>query len=179
MENYKEFQESCEKFYHNRDNMGFHAEVTVNSNGKLRIEVKECKAEYEKYIPSMRKLMLTISQMAVKTTCQIFQPLYGFTPEDQQSLENEAAAYVNSNINRYLNVLFSGNLEQFVNIVSTENLAKKVSYYLNRISFLNGNWTLPDGTVYYDGGWNKDGNMYYDAISSVLKDLIIVKEQAA
>lgn len=179
MEMYEEFQNACRKYYHNRDNMGFVAEVQVVCNGKLSINVKECKEEYQKYIPNLRKLMLSISQMAVKMTCQIFQPLYGFSSEDQKVLENETAAYVNMNISRYLNILFQENFEQFVDIISTEQLAKKTSYYMSKITFRDGNWMLPDGTVYIDGGWTKDGNTYYDAVSYVMKNLIIAKEQAA
>lgn len=163
----------CEKFAKNRDQMHFHAQAKVGDGNKLTIEVDECDEIYDKYIPTMKKIMHQMAKQAITYACTSFQPSFAFCKEDLDRLKKGAAEYVNANIERYLQVLYDGSWVEFLEVVDTEMLTRKTAYFLENIQFQAGEWTLPDGTKYEDGAFIRNGAREYDAISRMLSTLII------
>lgn len=92
------FSAICDKFTKNRDQMHFHASVKVGDDNKLVIHVDQCDEVYDKYIPTMKKLMLQMAQQAITYTCGAFQPAYAFCEGDLERLRRSAAEYVNTNM---------------------------------------------------------------------------------
>ena len=172
------FSALCDKFAKNKDQMHFHASVKVGDDNKLVIHVDQCDEVYDKYIPTMRKLMLQMAQQAITYTCGAFQPAYAFCEGDLERLRRSAAEYVNTNMERYLQVLYEGNWENFLDVVDTEMLTRKTAYYLESIKFQGGDWKLPDGTVYEDGAFIRNGKREYDAVSRMLATLIVGRTAA-
>lgn len=174
MSNYtpEEFYALCEKFAKNRDQMHFHAYAKVGDDNKLVIKVDQCDEIYDKYIPTMKKLMHQMATQAITYACTSFQPSFAFCEEDYDRLQKGAAEYVNTNMERYLQVLYDGSWEDFLEVVDTEMLTRKTAYYLENIQFQAGGWMLPDGTKYEDGAFIRNGERQYDAISRMLSTLI-------
>ena len=169
----------CEKYAKNRDQMHFHASAKVGDGNKLIINVDKCDEVYDKYIPAMKKLMLQMAKHAITYACTSFQPSFAFCEEDLDRLRRGAAEYVNTNMERYLQVLFDGSWEEFLDVVDTEMLTRKTAYYLENIQFHAGEWKLPDGTKYEDGAFVRNGERQYDAASRMLSTLIIGKVPVA
>ena len=163
----------CEKFAKNRDQMHFHASAKVGDNNKLTITVDKCDDIYDKYIPTMKKLMLQMAKQAITYACTSFQPSFAFCEEDLERLKKDAVEYVNSNMERYLQVLYDGTWEDFLDVVDTEMLTRRTAYYLENIQFQAGEWRFPDGTTYEDGAFVRNGERQYDAVSRMLSTLII------
>ena len=120
----------------------------------------------------MKKLMHQMATQAITYACTSFQPSFAFCEEDYDRLQKGAAEYVNTNMERYLQVLYDGSWEDFLEVVDTEMLTRKTAYYLENIQFQAGGWMLPDGTKYEDGAFIRNGERQYDAISRMLSTLI-------
>lgn len=169
----------CEKFAKNRDQMHFHASAKVDKGNKLVINVDKCDEVYDKYIPTMKILMLQMAKQAISYACTSFQPSFAFCEKDFERLRKSAAEYVNTNMERYLQVLYDGSWEDFLDVVDTEMLSRKTAYFLENIKYQGGKWQLPDGSIYEDGAFIRNGERQYDAASRMLSTLIIGKAPIA
>ena len=67
------FSALCDKFAKNRDQMHFHASVKVGDDNKLVIHVDQCDEVYDKYIPTMRKLLRKLVAFVKKEKNTLFK----------------------------------------------------------------------------------------------------------
>lgn len=151
----EKWEDNCQVFERNKKGMGFSAHC-VEDNGFLKICISDLKPEYERFRVKLQKLIRSNTEGAIWLLSGLMNPTYTYSQVDYDKQLQVVKDHIKKHQQDYINAMLTS-MDDFYNTVDSHASILRMRYMLSVVSFVDGNWQLPDHSVWTGEGW-KDVN---------------------